>query len=144
MCQQNKGTEHLIYNLYRNNFGPRLCCKVIIYFIRIILRDIHEQKLFLMIWHCRSQLKNVGSSGIWIRIFGIPVLNDYQKRSHMQSFPALSTLQNRAFQKQKIRERQSRFFTAVLNSVNLLTFQNFILEGLLLRRNLVFEWSHSC
>ena len=41
------------------------------FFFRIIFRDIHEQKLFTIIWYCRSQLKNVDSSGfellIWLR-----------------------------------------------------------------------------
>ena len=27
----------------------------------------------MIIWHCRSQLKNVDSSGIWTRTFGTPV-----------------------------------------------------------------------
>ena len=29
--------------------------------------------IFMIIWHCRSQLKNVDSSGIWTRSFGIAV-----------------------------------------------------------------------
>ena len=41
-------------------------------YFRIILRSIHEHKLFTT-WHCRSQLKNVDSSGISTRTFGIPV-----------------------------------------------------------------------
>ena len=40
---------------------------------RIIRRDIYEQNFFMMIWHCRSQLKNIDSSGIWTRTFEIPV-----------------------------------------------------------------------
>ena len=34
--------------------------------------EIHEQKIFI-IWHYRSQLKNVDSSGIWTRTVGTPV-----------------------------------------------------------------------
>ena len=33
--------------------------------------EIHEQKIFMIILHYQSQLKNVESSGIWTHTFGI-------------------------------------------------------------------------
>ena len=35
--------------------------------------QIHKWKFFMIIWSCRSQLKNVDLSGIWTPTFGIPV-----------------------------------------------------------------------
>ena len=57
---------------------------VLILFLEIILlglwlslqkiRSVLSSEIFfIIIWHCRSQLKNVDSSGIWTRTFGIPV-----------------------------------------------------------------------
>ena len=35
--------------------------------------ELHELKIFMIIWHCWSQLKNVELSGIWTHTFEILV-----------------------------------------------------------------------
>ena len=48
--------------------------------------ELHGQKIFMIIWYYRNQLKNVESSRIWTHTFGIQVVELSSPQGLEESF----------------------------------------------------------
>ena len=57
----------------RNGIDPFPTCSFQFISPTSLFQRYMNRNFFMIIWHCRSQLKNVHSSGIWSRTFRIPV-----------------------------------------------------------------------